>query len=76
MKHELEYYSALKRISRYDSPGRLRRDAQRLYGMDYGEVLEMAYENVLDEARSVIRGKRAPKQRSDTPTPQVQEEKE
>lgn len=54
-------HQALKRISAYQSPERLRRDSQKDWDLDYEEALEMAYENVLEEAKSVIKGVRVPK---------------
>lgn len=54
-------HQALKRISAYQSPERLRRDSQKEWGLDYETALEMAYENVLEEAKSVIKGVRVPK---------------
>lgn len=59
---ELKYYAALKRICDYSSPEKLRRDAEKCYGLGYEEALEMAYENVLAEAKSAVRGKRRPKE--------------
>ena len=56
-------YQALKRISQYESPEKLRRDAERDYGLEYEEVLEMAYENVLHEAKSAIKGMRLPQRK-------------
>lgn len=59
-KQILAFYDALKRISLYDAPDRLRKRAQKDYGLCGGEAVEMAYENVLNEARMAIRGKRRP----------------
>lgn len=61
--HELalEYYNALKEISAYQPPEKLRRLAEKQYGLSYEEALEMAYENVLSTARAAISGRRAPK---------------
>lgn len=52
---------ALMRISKYQSPERLKRDSQKDWGLDYEEALEGAYENVLQEAKSALRGVRIPK---------------
>ena len=57
---ELKYFDVLKRIASYDSPERLRRDSEKSYGLDYTEALEMAYDNVLQEAKNAIRGARRP----------------
>jgi len=56
-------YQALKRISQYELPEKLRRNAERDYGLDYEEALEMAYENVLHEAKSAIKGMRLPQRK-------------
>ena len=60
LQREQRLYDALKRITRYQSPDHLRRTAERKYGLDGDEALEMAYENVLNEARSAIKGLRRP----------------
>ena len=57
---EVTYYDVLKRIASYLPPSQLRRTAGQQYGLDYEEALEMAYENVLIEAKSALRGKRRP----------------
>lgn len=57
---ELTYYNTLKLIASYASPAKLQRDSEKLYGLDYEEALEMAYENVLAVAKEAIRGKRRP----------------
>lgn len=54
------FYDALKRITQYDNPERLRRRAEKDYGLDGFEAIEMAYENVLAEAKRAIKGKRRP----------------
>lgn len=59
--NELRYFNALKRIASYQSPERLAKGAERQYGLAPSEAIEMAYENVLSEAKAAIRGKRAPK---------------
>lgn len=63
VKTELEakLYSALKRISAYAMPESLHRHAQRDYGVDGPEAIEMAYENVIFEAKHAIKGVRVPK---------------
>lgn len=58
---EQRLYDALKRISMYDKPERIRRDAGKRYGLDPVEAVEMAYENILAEAKAAIKGMRRPK---------------
>jgi hypothetical protein len=59
--YEARFYVALKRITAYMTPSQLRRNAEREYGLDHAEALEMAYENVIEEARSALRGYRKPR---------------
>lgn len=60
--HEERFYVALKRITAYMTPAQLRRNAERQYGLDHAEALEMAYENVIGEAKHALRGyRRKPK---------------
>lgn len=63
---EQRMYDALKRITKYMAPERLRRVAQKKYGLEPDEAIEMAYENVLAEANAAIAGMRRPK----APAPQ------
>jgi hypothetical protein len=64
---EQRLYDALKLITRYEPPDKLRRIAERRYGLTGEEAIEMAYENVLFEARNAVLGMRRPKaQGSDT----------
>ena len=60
MSKEQKYYDALKRISQYESPERLKRNAEKDYGLEGHEVIEMAYDNVLNEAKRAIKGMRRP----------------
>jgi hypothetical protein len=53
-------YDALKTISQFDSPERVMAGSEAM-GLDPSEALEMAYDNVLAEAKSAIRGIRRPK---------------
>lgn len=47
----------LKRISKdYQTPDQLRRNSEKQYGLEYEEALEMAYENVQEEARNASIG--------------------
>ena len=57
---EVRLYTALKRIAAYQPLHKLR-DAEKLYGCDGGEVVEMAYENVLGEAKNALQGVRLPR---------------
>ena len=60
ISNEQRYFDALKRIAAYMSPERLQRDAENLYGISGAEAIEMAYENVLNDARMATKGKRRP----------------
>lgn len=61
MNNEQRYYDALKRITKYQTPEKLLRRAEKQYGCSGEEALEMAYENIQQEARNAIAGKRRPK---------------
>lgn len=54
------YYDMLKRITLYDSPAKLKRSSGKDWGLEYVEALEMAYENIQQDARRAIKGKRRP----------------
>lgn len=54
-------YAALTVIANYAPPARLRKQAQREYGLDPDEAIEMAYENVIAEAKAALRGVKKPK---------------
>lgn len=58
---EKRLYSALKRIAAYQSVASLRRYAQGDYGVDAEAAIEMAYENVIEEAKRATKGVRRPK---------------
>jgi hypothetical protein len=60
IEREQRLFDALKRITRYMSPDELRRTSEKKYGLDGEEAIEMAYENVLQEARDAIKGLRRP----------------
>jgi hypothetical protein len=60
LKREQRLYDALRNVTKYDTPRGLRRSAERHYGLPYEEVLEMAYENVLEEAKAAIKGMKRP----------------
>ncbi|CAM3934083.1 hypothetical protein [Achromobacter marplatensis] len=56
---------ALKRISTgYMTLRQLERDAEKHLGLYYAEALEMAYENIRDDARKAVRGVRSIAQQS------------
>ena len=61
MSNEMRYWQALKTIAMYMEPERLRKQSQKLYGLPYDEAIEFAYENILNEARAALKGKRRPK---------------
>lgn len=65
-------YWALKRIASYDSPEKLRRTSQKVYGLEGDEAIEMAYDNVLSEAKAAVHGVRPPKNKRSPPSPVVQ----
>ena len=58
VNYEARFYVALKRITAYMTPAQLRRAADKQYGLDHAEALEMAYENVIGEAKLALRGYR------------------
>jgi hypothetical protein len=55
---EIKLLATLKRIAAYDPPERLRRNSGKMWGLDFEEAIEMAYENMQQEAKSAIRGVR------------------
>jgi hypothetical protein len=59
---EQKLFDALRRIAAYDSPSKLRKSAESEYGLSYTEALEMAYENIIQEAKSATKGMRRPLQ--------------
>lgn len=54
------YFTVLKKITRYESVDWIRKFAEKNYGVSGPEAIEMAYENVLAEAETAIKGKRFP----------------
>jgi len=60
--NEQRYFDALKVVAGYETPERLKRTAEKRYGLTGEEALEMAYENMREWAIQAIRGKRRPKQ--------------
>lgn len=55
---EIKLYDTLKRITQYQSPDRMRKSSRKDWGLDFEEVLEMAYENLQSEAKRAIHGVR------------------
>ena len=66
MSNEEKFYGALKRISAYMPASKLRARAEKLYGLEGNEAIEMAYENVIEEAKRALRGYRKPKASKET----------
>lgn len=62
--NEQRYYDALRRITGYQSVGRLRRHSERDWGLSFVEALEGAYENMREDAKRAIRGRRRPERAS------------
>ncbi len=47
----------LKKIARgYQTSNQIKRDCGSQYGLDYEEALEMAYDNIQNEARIAVKG--------------------
>ncbi len=68
MSNERLYFDALRRIARdYDSPEKVMRDAGRRYGLAPEEALQMAYDNIQNDAANAIRGKRRPVDKPEVP---------
>lgn len=67
MSNEEKFYGALKRISAYMPASKLRARSDKLYGLEGDEAIEMAYENVIEEAKRALRGYRKPKPTKDQP---------
>ena len=57
---EQRLYDALKRITAYMPPDKLAKQSEKRYGLEPAEAIEMAYDNVLTEARNAIKGMRRP----------------
>jgi hypothetical protein len=62
--YEARFRAALQRIARYDTTGALRRSAEKGGVLAYEELLEMAYENMRDEAVTALKGYRRPRRMS------------
>ena len=61
IEQQQRLYDAVKQISRYQDPGKLKKNSLKTLGLEGEEAVEMAYENVLSEARAAIKGVRRPK---------------
>jgi len=57
----LRYYDALKRIASYEDPEWILKHGENQWGLPGRECLIMSYENVLDEARRAVKGRKRPK---------------
>lgn len=53
---EIALLTTLRTIAAYAPPERLHRTSEREYGVSGAEAVEMAYENVLAEAKAATRG--------------------
>ena len=60
LKAAQEYFDQLKIIAAYLPSEKLLRHADTLYGLSGYEAIEMAYDNVIDTAKSAIKGRRRP----------------
>ncbi len=58
--NEQRYFDALKRITQYQSPERLRKHSERDWGLGFEEALQSAYENVIEDAKHAVRGRKRP----------------
>jgi hypothetical protein len=61
LQKQIELYDALKRISCYMQPETLKANSEKLYGVGAEEAVSMAYENIITEAKTAIKGVRRPK---------------
>lgn len=49
--------TALLTISKdYQTPAQLRKGSENQYGLDYGEAIEMSYENIQATAKGAVKG--------------------
>jgi hypothetical protein len=61
MSNESRYFDSLKRITKYQTVEHLRKHSLRDWALNFEEALEMAYENVIEDARRAIARRRRPK---------------
>lgn len=60
-EREQKMFDTLKKIAKaYMTTAKLRKQSNGLYGLEYEEALEMAYENIQRDAAEAIRGMRRP----------------
>lgn len=59
-KQFVRMHEALKRITCYQSPSHMRKHSIKEWGLPFEEVLEIAYENVQEEAKQAVKGIRVP----------------
>jgi hypothetical protein len=48
--------NALKTITKYQSPEKLRKDSKKDWGLDFEEAIEYAYDNIQGEAKIASKG--------------------
>jgi hypothetical protein len=53
---EIRLLTALRRIAAYDTPEKLRKNSEKNWGCSYYEAIEMAYDNIQEEARRAAFG--------------------
>lgn len=57
-----EYYNVLHRIARgYMTTKELQKHAEKHWGLPYGEILEMVYDNIQADATRVIQHRKRPR---------------
>jgi hypothetical protein len=49
---------ALIRITKYQTPDKMRKDSEKDWGVSFDEAIEMAYENIQQEAKLAVKGVR------------------
>lgn len=57
---EQKLFDALKRITHYYTSEYLHKHSEEMYGLSGDEAVEMAYDNVLADAKQTIKGMRRP----------------
>jgi len=48
----------LIKITKYQTPDKMRKDSNKDWGLSFEEAIEMAYENIQDEAKFGVKGVR------------------
>lgn len=59
---EAFYFDILKEISQYSNTEVLRKRCRTMYGLEYCDALEMAYENAIETAKIAVKGKKRPRE--------------